>query len=73
MANSFNFTEFKNGKNAINGLGQEVRFVMETRGQMLVQVIGKFGRIESTKMNLDGKKYTGVTTAYDLVAMKEVA
>ena len=73
MANSFNLAAFKNGNNAINGLGQEVRFVMETRGQILVQVIRKFGQIESMKMNTDGKKYTGVDTAYDLVAMKEAA
>ena len=73
MANSFNFTEFKNGKIAINGLGQEVKFLTETRGQMMVSVTGKFGKTETTKMNLDGKKYTGVDTAYDLVAMKEAA
>lgn len=73
MANSFNFTEFKNGKIAINGLGQEVKFVTETRGKMMVMVTGKFGRTENIKMNLDGKKYTGVDTAYDLVAMKEAA
>lgn len=73
MANSFNFNEFKNGKLAVNGLGHSVKFICETRGQMLVKVIGRFGNIETTKMNLDGKKYTGVTTAYDLVAMKEVA
>ena len=73
MANSFNFNEFKNGKIAINGLGQEVKFVAETRGQMMVSVTGKFGRTETMKMNTDGKKYTGVDTGYDLVEMKEAA
>lgn len=71
--NSFNLSEFKNGVAAINGLGQEVKFVTETRGQMLVQIKLKFGRTESMKMNLDGKKYTGTNTLYDLVKMKKAA
>lgn len=66
---SFNFNEFKNGKMAINGLGQKVKFISETRGQMMVAVTNKFGRVETIKMNLDGKKYTGVITAFDLVEM----
>ena len=73
MANSFNLAAFKNGNIAINGLGQEVKFVIETRGQLMVNVMKKFGQIEQMKLNLDGKKYTGVDTAYDLVAMKEAA
>lgn len=69
MEKNFNLQEFKNGKMAVNGLGQKVKFVIETRGQMLVNVVNKFGNIESMKMNLDGKKYKGVETAFDLVEM----
>ena len=66
MANSFNFNEFKNGKLAVNGLGHSVKFICETRGQMLVKVIGRFGNIETTKMNLDGKSDSYINAAYDI-------
>lgn len=71
MATSFNYNSFRKGNIAINGLGQEVKFIAESRGKMMVSVKHKFGRTETIKMNLDGTKYSGTKTSYDLILMEE--
>lgn len=62
----FNLESFKKGAKAINGLGQEVKFLTETRGKLFVVVKTKFGKQSYDKMEMDGRKYAGTETNYDI-------
>lgn len=78
--NYFNLTEFKNGKKATTKLGNPVKFITMTGDKILVKVYHRNriigfsekaiapmldGTVE--KYNVDGRKYRGTNTEYDLV------
>jgi hypothetical protein len=75
----FNLNEFKNGKTATTMLGNPVKFICMTGDKILIKVyhrsrVGGFSQkyvapeFEGTveKYNLDGRKYRGTDTWYDL-------
>ena len=79
-ANYFNLNEFKNGKTATTKLGNPVKFITMTGDKILVKVYHRSrivgfstkaiapefeGTVE--KYNIDGRKYRGTDTMYDLV------
>ena len=77
--NKFNFEMFKNGKAAQTKLGNPVKFVCLTGDKMLItvyhrsRVSGNFEKVvvpvfggTNEKYTLNGKKYAGVDTMYDL-------
>ena len=77
--NAFNFEMFKNGKAAQTKLGNPVKFICLTGDKMLITVYHRsrvFGNFEkfvgnvfdgsNEKYNLNGKKYNGTDTMYDL-------
>ena len=77
--NAFNFEMFKNGKAAQTKLGNPVKFICLTGDKMLITVYHRsrvFGNFEKAvapvfggsneKYNLNGKKYNGTDTMYDL-------
>jgi len=77
--NKFNFEMFKNGKAAQTKLGNPVKFVCLTGDKMLItvyhrsRVFGNFEKVvapalggSNEKYNLNGKKYIGTDTMYDL-------
>lgn len=79
-SNQFNLDEFKQGRVAYNKLGNPVKFKCldnQHPGVMVVQVqprIGSsktgsyiFARLE--KLYINGKKYKGIDSYYDLVSM----
>ena len=78
--NYFNLNEFKNGKKATTKLGNPVKFITITGDKILVKVYHRSriigfseksiapmldGTVE--KYNLDGKKYRGTDTEFDLI------
>lgn len=78
--NYFNLNEFKAGKTATTKLGNPVKFICITGDKILVKVshrsriIGFSTKsiapmVEGTveKYNLDGRKYRGTDTEFDLV------
>lgn len=78
--NYFNLNEFKNGKSATTKLGNPVKFITMCGDKILVKVSPRFRIIDgptkyvvsaaesyTCKYNLDGKKYKGTDTEYDLV------
>lgn len=65
--NTFNLEQFKNGAKAQTKLGNPVRFIsIANNGKMIVVVNPRFGMEEAVQYNLDGKKYKGTDTMYDL-------
>ena len=67
MTKTFNLEMFKNGAKAQTKLGNPVRFItIANNGKLIVAVFPRYGLEESAKYNLDGKKYTGTNTMYDL-------
>lgn len=62
----FNFESFKNGAKAVNRFGREVKFITETRGQILASVQENFGRTSTAKFEMDGKRYAGKETNEDI-------
>ena len=77
--NNFNLEMFKNGAKAQTKLGNPVKFVCLTGNKMLItvyhrsRVIGSFDKVvvpamggSNEKYNLNGKKYNGTDTMYDL-------
>ena len=65
---NFDLNEFKSGKSAQTKLGNSARFVaIANNGKMLVVVKPRFGQEEVMQYNLDGRKYNGVDTEFDLV------
>jgi hypothetical protein len=79
-ANYFNLNEFKNGKKATTKLGNPVKFITMAGDKVLVKVYHRSrivgfseksiapmleGTVE--KYNLNGRKYNGTETMYDLV------
>ena len=78
--NYFNLNEFKNGKKATTKLGNPVKFITVTGDKILVKVYYRSrivgfseksiapmldGTVE--KYNLDGRKYRGTDTEFDLI------
>lgn len=78
--NYFNLNEFKNGKKATTKLGNPVKFITMTGDKILVKVYHRSrivgfsvksiapmldGTVE--KYNLDGRKYRGTDTEFDLI------
>lgn len=65
--NTFNLEQFKNGAKAQTKLGNPVRFItIANNGKMIVGITPRWGLEESAQYNLDGKKYKGTDTMYDL-------
>jgi len=77
--NTFNFEMFKNGAKAQTKLGNPVKFICLVGDKMLVtvnhrsRVFGNFEKVvapafggSNEKYNLNGKKYSGTDTMYDL-------
>ena len=63
----FNLEMFKNGAKAQTKLGNPVRFItISNNGKLIVAVQPRWRMEEPAKYNLDGKKYTGTDTMYDL-------
>ena len=80
MATKFNLKEFMNGTPVMTKLGNPVKFVCISRDKMLVNVkhrskiVGTYSKTVAPvftssveKYNLDGKKYTGIDSEFDLV------
>ena len=76
----FNLNEFKNGKEVVTKLGNPVKFITMTGDKILVKVyhrnriIGFSQKVVAPmldgtveKYNLDGRKYRGTDTEFDLV------
>ena len=77
--NTFNLEMFMNGKAAQTKLGNPVKFICLTGDKMLInvfhrsRVVGNFEKVVAPvfggsheKYNLNGKKYKGADTMYDL-------
>jgi hypothetical protein len=63
----FNLEMFKKGVKAQTKLGNPAKFItIDARGKLVVAVLPRFGVEESVKYTLDGKKYNGTETMYDL-------
>lgn len=73
----FNLEMFKNGAKVQTKLGNPVKFTaVANNGKLLVTVLPRFSAMESAQYNLDGRKYNGTDTMYDLEmveAYEEVA
>lgn len=80
MATTFNLKEFMNGKPAMTKLGNPVKFICITRDKILVNVkhrskiVGTYSKTVAPvftssveKYTLNGKKYDGTDTEFDLV------
>ena len=71
MEKTFNLEAFKNGEKAVTKSTKSVaKFICETRGKMLISIQEKYGFPYIAKYNLDGKKYTGTESPYDLEMIK---
>ena len=67
MAN-FDFNKFKSERIAKTVNGAKAKFICETRGQMLVEILPLSGGQSYTlKYNLNGKRYSGTNHFEDLV------
>lgn len=64
----FDFNKFKSERIAKTVNGANARFICETRGQMLVEILPLSGGQSYTiKYNLNGKRYSGTNHFEDLV------
>jgi hypothetical protein len=67
MAN-FDFNKFKSERIAKTVNGAKAKFICETRGQMLVEILPlSGGQSYTVKYNLNGKRYSGTNHFEDLV------
>ena len=65
--NTFNLEKFKNGAKAQTKLGNPVRFItIANNGKIIVAVKPRWRMEEVAQYNLDGRKYAGTDTMYDL-------
>lgn len=65
---NFDFNKFKSERIAKTVNGAKARFICETRGQMLVEILPLSGGQSYTiKYNLNGKRYSGTNHFEDLV------
>ena len=65
--NTFNLEKFKNGAKAQTKLGNPVRFItIANNGKIIVAIKPRWRMEEVAQYNLDGKKYAGTDTMYDL-------
>jgi len=63
----FNLEMFKNGAKAQTKLGNPARFItVANNGKLIVAVTPRWKSEESVQYNLNGKKYNGTDTWYDL-------
>lgn len=64
----FNLSEALNGKAIVTGIGQEAKIITQIRGKILVNVKSNLGSVNDSTIlyNLDGTRWTGVTSAEDL-------
>ena len=65
--NTFNLEKFKNGAKAQTKLGNPVRFItIANNGKIIVAIKPRWKMEEVAQYNLDGRKYAGTDTMYDL-------
>ena len=65
--NTFNLEMFKNGAKAQTKLGNPVRFItIANNGKIIVAIKPRWRMEEVAQYNLDGRKYAGTDTMYDL-------
>ena len=65
--NTFNLEMFKNGAKAQTKLGNPVRFItIANNGKIIVAIKPRWRMEGVAQYNLDGRKYTGTDTMYDL-------
>lgn len=64
--NKFNLNLFKNGNKAQTKIGNPVRFVTISRDKLVVIVKPRWREDKQEFYQLDGKKYKGTETDYDL-------
>ena len=65
--NTFNLEKFKNGAKSQTKLGNPVRFItIANNGKIIVAIKPRWRMEEVAQYNLDGRKYTGTDTMYDL-------
>ena len=65
--NTFNLEKFKNGAKAQTKLGNPVRFItIANNGKIIVAIKPRWRMEEVAQYNLDGRKYAGTDTMYDL-------
>ena len=67
----FNLDLFKIGKKATTKLGNPARFLRIANGKLMVAVLPRFTPEEIVKYQMDGRKYPGVDTMYDLQMVEE--
>lgn len=64
---NFNLNLFKAGKKAQTKLGNPVMYKgISVRNELIVMVLPRCSGWEQVKYQLDGKKYKGIDTMYDL-------
>ena len=65
--NTFNLEKFKNGAKVQTKLGNPVRFItIANNGKIIVAIKPRWRMEEVAQYNLDGRKYAGTDTMYDL-------
>ena len=65
--NTFNLEMFKNGAKVQTKLGNPVRFItIANNGKIIVAIKPRWRMVEVAQYNLDGRKYAGTDTMYDL-------
>ena len=65
--NTFNLEQFKNGAKVQTKLGNPVRFMtIANNGKLIVCIKPRWRMEEPAQYNLDGRKYAGTDTMYDL-------
>ena len=65
--NTFNLETFKNGAKVQTKLGNPVRFIaIANNGKLIVCIKPRWRMEEVAQYNLDGRKYTGTDTMYEL-------
>lgn len=64
---NFNLDLFKKNRTAETVLGRKVKYITTSRDRLVVLVYGKYGEVSQEFYQLNGKKYNGTTTVYDLV------
>ena len=63
----FNLEMFKNGAKVQTKLGNPVRFItIANNGKLIVCIKPRWRMEEPAQYNLDGRKYAGTDTMYDL-------
>ena len=67
----FNLEQFKAGEKVQTKLGNPVKFItVSDRNELIVSVQPRYGLAEQCKYTIDGKKYAGTETAFDLEMVK---